>query len=200
MPEGTCSIEGCDRKPYCRGWCQKHYVRWLHHGDPNVVLKGGYAARPALDRFLAKIKVDPDTGCWLWQGQPEGSGYCYFSGDDGRNILIHRWSHLHFKGPIAEDCEIDHTCHSDDLCCLGGVTCPHRRCGNPDHLEVVTHRQNMERSEPARRTHCPRGHPYEGENLYITREGWRTCRTCKLARMREWNERQREKARIDRAK
>lgn len=25
---------------------------------------------------------------------------------------------------------------------------------------------------------CPHGHPYSGDNLYITREGWRQCKTC----------------------
>lgn len=30
----------------------------------------------------------------------------------------------------------------------------------------------------ADRTHCPKGHPYAGDNLYVNRRGWRLCRTC----------------------
>lgn len=30
----TCSILDCDRSSYVRGWCTKHYQRWLAHGDP----------------------------------------------------------------------------------------------------------------------------------------------------------------------
>lgn len=30
------------------------------------------------------------------------------------------------------------------------------------------------------RTHCPKGHPYSGENLFIGRDGHRNCKTCRL--------------------
>jgi Putative ATPase subunit of terminase (gpP-like) len=32
------------------------------------------------------------------------------------------------------------------------------------------------------RTHCPQGHPYDGDNLYIAPRGDRMCRTCMKAR------------------
>lgn len=31
---GLCSIEGCERASRKRGWCVKHYERWVAHGDP----------------------------------------------------------------------------------------------------------------------------------------------------------------------
>lgn len=38
----------------------------------------------------------------------------------------------------------------------------------------------MESSEDEGRViHCPAGHLYDDENTYVTRQGWRTCRTCK---------------------
>lgn len=30
-----------------------------------------------------------------------------------------------------------------------------------------------------RRSHCPAGHPYDADNTYVNRQGWRSCRTCK---------------------
>lgn len=33
----VCAIEGCETPSKTRGWCNKHYKRWLTHGDPLVV-------------------------------------------------------------------------------------------------------------------------------------------------------------------
>lgn len=33
MSESSCSVEGCERPAYARGWCQAHYGRWRQHGD-----------------------------------------------------------------------------------------------------------------------------------------------------------------------
>lgn len=34
----TCAIEGCESRPHARGWCTKHYQRWVKTGDPEKVL------------------------------------------------------------------------------------------------------------------------------------------------------------------
>lgn len=39
-----CSIDGCDGEAYGRGWCAKHYARWLRHGDPSISLPPGVAS------------------------------------------------------------------------------------------------------------------------------------------------------------
>lgn len=39
MGQLTCKFDGCDKGGrIVRGWCLMHYTRWLHHGDPSVVL------------------------------------------------------------------------------------------------------------------------------------------------------------------
>ena len=35
----TCCITGCTNEVRCRGWCGKHYARYLRHGDPAKVLR-----------------------------------------------------------------------------------------------------------------------------------------------------------------
>lgn len=32
--ERKCSVEGCDRKHNAQDFCQLHYFRWRHHGEP----------------------------------------------------------------------------------------------------------------------------------------------------------------------
>lgn len=34
MPDGTCSLESCDKPVKARGWCTGHYQQWRNHGDP----------------------------------------------------------------------------------------------------------------------------------------------------------------------
>ncbi|WP_147425398.1 hypothetical protein [Bailinhaonella thermotolerans] len=91
-------------------------------------------------------------------------------------------------GPIPDGQEIDHLCHDPDVCEPGGA-CPHRRCGNPRHLQAVSRPINNLRSGSptainARKTHCWRGHPLWGANLYRppSRPQQRDCETCRRIR------------------
>lgn len=38
----------------------------------------------------------------------------------------------------------------------------------------------------ADKSHCPKGHPYSGENLFYDSDGRRRCRDCTRAKAREW--------------
>ena len=38
----------------------------------------------------------------------------------------------------------------------------------------------------AKRTHCKRGHPLRGDNLYVTPSGKRSCKACRKAGRAEW--------------
>lgn len=76
------------------------------------------------------------------------------------------------KGSIPEGLELDHLCRNP-------------RCVNPDHLEAVTHKENVRRGlSPAalnvRKTHCPMGHPLRDGNIYWRPDGknYRECLAC----------------------
>lgn len=52
MPEDAkCVLDGCDdpRKYSYTGYCSKHHVRWLAHGDPSVTLKPRNEGRMCVD-------------------------------------------------------------------------------------------------------------------------------------------------------
>jgi hypothetical protein len=124
------------------------------------------------ERITSKIEVDPITGCWNWTATLDrGYGIVGF----GRKLFrMHRVAYERAIGPIPPKYQIDHLCWN-------------RRCCNPDHLEAVTARENNMRSNSiasiaAKKTHCPKGHPYSGENLYTTPSGDRRCRECARVR------------------
>lgn len=121
--------------------------------------------RTAQDRFWAN--VEKSETCWLWTGYVKPNGYASFYPGGGRHVgkvYAHRFAHELANGPIPDGMEVDHTCNV-------------RNCVNPSHLEVVTHRANLDRAKD-RRTHCKAGHPLTADNLYLWR-GDRFCRTCR---------------------
>jgi hypothetical protein len=70
--------------------------------------------------------------------------------------------------------------------------CDNPPCVRLDHLRIGTNSDNMRDAVAKRRqhqvvkTHCPHGHPYEGDNLYVTKAGGRQCKTCTSIRFQAW--------------
>ena len=83
----------------------------------------------------------------------------------------HRVAYELEHGSIPDGYHIDHLCLNHS-------------CVRPDHMELVSQRENTLRGTGptavnARKTHCPKGHPLSGDNLYIyPSTGGRACRTC----------------------
>lgn len=121
-------------------------------------------------RFWGKVDRRP-SGCWPWLGFTR-SGYGRFKLNQ-RHVTAHRLAYELTIAPIPDGLVLDHLCRN-------------RSCCNPFHLEPVTSRTNTLRGDtPAARqvlrTHCPHGHPYAGDNLYVWRRN-RYCRACIAAR------------------
>lgn len=138
------------------------------------------AAREAkrVEHFWSRVVKSPS--CWTWTGsRNEATGYCACNMRvEGGGGYAHRVAYILAKGPIPAGLSIDHLCRN-------------RGCVNPDHLEAVSHRENILRSPNAlaainaAKTHCPQGHPYSGSNLRLSADGRsRVCRTCGNERSR----------------
>lgn len=82
-----------------------------------------------VERFWSH--VDQSGSCWEWQSTKTEKGYGRF--DLSRNVhrKAHRLSYELAHGPLPARAILDHTCHN-------------RACVNPDHLRIVTNKQNIE--------------------------------------------------------
>ncbi len=40
MKNTVCAVSACEQRARAKGWCYKHYSRYLRHGDPAVTLRG----------------------------------------------------------------------------------------------------------------------------------------------------------------
>ena len=133
------------------------------------------------ERFWRKVNTDgpipihrPELGkCWQWEAGKTKRGYGLFY-LDGTMRYAHRISYEMHIGNIPKNLELDH------LCRFHG-------CLNPNHLEVVTHAENVRRGSAGvvnaekqlGRTHCRNGHEYSDDNLRYMGNGYRQCKTCR---------------------
>lgn len=176
MTQPTCSIDGCGRKIAGRGFCASHLRRFREYGNAEAgpPIRGYSPPLPRSatleDRFWAKVNIPADVlGCWEWTGALNpGNGYAVIQAAPGRRRFAHQVSYELSMGTIGTGMEIDHVCRN-------------RKCVNPLHLRAVSASDNS-RARPDRKvTHCPKGHPYSGDNLY-EHKGHRHCRACQAER------------------
>lgn len=153
--------------------------------EKRVTLPGMWDPRPGNARPIGeRINFDAADGCWEWTGAGDKGNYGQLM-IGGVVTKPHRVVYTIIKGEIPDGLELDHLCRNT-------------RCVNPDHLEPVTHKENVARGQSisamyAARTHCPQGHELSGDNLGRAemRRGYRSCVICRRARERARGKRNR---------
>lgn len=163
MPYGFCKC-GCGGKTRLHTRTQKS--KGIKLGEPR-----DYLPAHSLIKLGDTWDVCRDTNCWNWTASVMKNGYGVGRRPEGGRGLAHRIIYERFKGPIPDGLDLDHLCRN-------------RRCVNPDHLEAVTHRENVLRGEAisaqsARSSHCTRGHVFTKKLRWSAAKGWtRFCWTC----------------------
>lgn len=167
-----CRDAQCSRKAKHREMCGMHYQRYM--------LSGGHRL-DHLDRLFSKIEIY-ENGCWIWQGSRDSHGYGRTNIGKGKikntHVLFFTW----LVGEVPKGLELDHLCMTQS-------------CVNPDHLEPVTHAENIRRwAASLNITHCPQGHKYDGNNTYVNPLGRRICRICSNAAAVRYRLRKKERS------
>jgi len=82
-----------------------------------------------VEKLVANIDIDDETGCWLWTGAAMDSGYARVRVGDSIP-LVHRLVFRLVHGEIPDGKQINHTCHV-------------RNCVNSEHLYAGDQAQNV---------------------------------------------------------
>lgn len=129
---------------------------------------------------LKRTSIKTVGDCWIWTKSKTRNGYG-LGRFEGKGTTAHRVVYTLIKGTIPDDLDLDHLCRN-------------RLCVNPDHLELVTRRENLFRGLQARG--CKNGHPYSEETFSIVRRKSgmieHRCKICHRLRNKNAKRRRRE--------
>jgi hypothetical protein len=87
------------------------------------------------ERFMDKVEICKDTGCWEWIGKTTERGYGHFK-LDGKMQRANIVSWRLFKGSIESGFDVCHNCPCGD----------NPSCVNPNHLYLDTRANHLRES------------------------------------------------------
>lgn len=121
----TCIIDDCSAERIRRGFCNKHYRRYLKYGDAD---KTSYerATNGEPLKFLENSLLLETDDCIIWPYGKDGDGYGFMNGK-----AVHREICFRVHGePVSDANQAAHYC--------GNCSCVNKR-----HLRWATRSENM---------------------------------------------------------
>lgn len=109
MGKRICSVFGCFKEAAARGFCPKHYYRYLKYGTTDEGALQTHPGKSLRNRIRLNSIIDPETGCWLWQKAKLPKGYGLIA-VRMRSYLAHRVSYRVFIGSIPKGAHVLHRC------------------------------------------------------------------------------------------
>ena len=127
---GVCSFDGCGGKRKARGLCQTHYVQWWS-GKPLAPRRRKFPDGTSAEEKVRALQVVNESGCYGWTGRLTQGGYAKVDDESRKDVPAHRVAYEMAFGPIHEGLVVNHLCGTS-------------HCTRADHLEAVTHRENVQ--------------------------------------------------------
>ena len=136
-----CKADGCTKPAAAKGYCLLHYHRWRRHGNPLIAHRMCPRHASVAERLaLVLDRSGGPDGCWPFTGAVNGNGYGRMQ-IAGVTKGVHVWAYEEAFGPVPDGLIVRHKCDNPI-------------CGNPAHLEVGTHQDNMDdKVERGRQSH-----------------------------------------------
>ena len=130
VTDSICTVDGCDRPKYSRGWCHKHYRQWHRTGSPYPTMR---PSNQSLEDTVAHVLAHAveDNGCKIWIKGRTKHGYARIK-FGGRMRLTHAVVAERYLGPCPPGLEVMHRCERGTDGCV-----------TPDHLLHGTRRERF---------------------------------------------------------
>ena len=120
----TCAVDGCNRRPYCKGYCTAHYQQFRKYGDPLG------RAKTRMD-WLRDHVDHSGSECLMWPFAQNTGGYCRVTIKSKIHVASRVMCELRNGPPPTESHQAAHSCGKGSDGCL-----------NPNHLYWATRSEN----------------------------------------------------------